>query len=721
MKMNQNLWQKTGSYLLFACNIFVLFLLVAGSRVIVPSWLQVAGRMHPLLLHFPIVLMIISTLLVFIRLREPAANKWKEQLTGILLLAGALSAAVTVIMGLFLYREEGYAANGALFWHKWGGILVLWAASACYWLSGSHRRWLLKSGAVVATALLLVTGHLGADITHGDNFVLAPVMPASHAPEVPLEKALVYEHVIRPILQEKCMSCHNAGKAKGGLSMEQPDKLLAGGRSGKLLIAGNPVASLLMIRIHLAAEDKKHMPPVGKPQLTDEETALLYHWIKGGADMKKMVAALPAHDSLRLLASARLQPSEAKEPVYDFSPADEKLVQQLSNNYRVLYPIAMHAAPLVANWYNKDKFNITSVRELLPVKEQLIEMHLQKMPVADADLEVLSQFHQLRVLNLSFTNITGKTLSALAKLPHLQSLSLSGTPVSLSHLAVLKTAPALKELYVWNTSLSESDLQQAQKSFSHVTLVKGFISDNKEQLKLSQPVLLNTTAVFRSSMQLLLKHSIKGVEIRYTTDGSIPDSIHSPVFKDSLLLTGNTTIRAIACKQGWNASDPVQFSFSKTTYTPDSVVLLNQPDGAYAGNGPKTLTDEQKGGMDYNNGKWLGYSKKALEAELVFLRTVPVKSVSINTFRNIGAHIFPPQKIEVWGGPDKQHLRLLKRMVPEQGKKDDPNAAITFDCSFAPVQVSCMKIVLTPVASLPPWHPGKGNHGWVFVDEVMFN
>ena len=35
-----------------------------------------------------------------------------------------------------------------------------------------------------------------------------------------------------------------------------------------------------MQRIHLPEEEKEHMPPDGKPQLTDEESAILYEWIK---------------------------------------------------------------------------------------------------------------------------------------------------------------------------------------------------------------------------------------------------------------------------------------------------------------------------------------------------------------------------------------------------------------------------------------------------------
>lgn len=717
MTWNRIRWQYAGSQLLFAANIFALVLFIAGSSAIIPAWLQVVGRMHPLVLHFPIVLLLLGSLLLFVQLREPEANRWKTQFTAWLLLAAALSTAVTVIMGLLLAREEGYA-DGNIQWHKWGGMAVLWTASSLYWLREASRPWLPKTGALVTAVLLLVTGHWGADITHGNNFVLAPVTP--HNTPVPLEKALVYEHLVKPVLEEKCMSCHNAGKTKGGLSMELPQQLLAGGKSGKLFIPGNPAISLMMQRLHLPVDDKKHMPPAGKPPLTEEEVALLYYWIKGGADFKTQVASLPARDSLRLLAAARLQPAAAKEPVYDFSPADDKLVQQLNNNYRVVYPVALHAAPLVANWYNKDKFNIASVKELQPVKEQLTEMHLQKMPVQDADLEVLAQFKQLRVLNLSFTNITGQTLATLAKLPHLQSLSVSGTPVTLQQLTTLKAVPALQTLYVWNTGLSHADIQQAQKILRQVTVVEGFTNDKGEQLKLNQPTILNTAAVFRSSIQLKLQHPVKGVEIRYTLDGSAPDSLHSPVFKDSLLITGNTTVRAIACKQGWYASDPVQLQLVKTTYIPDSVTLVNQPEGSYLASGGSTLTDGQKGGTDYNNGKWLGYTKNVLEAVVRFPQPVPLKSVSIGMLRNVGSYIFPPRQVEIWGGVHPQQLKLLKKISPPAGKKDDPVAAMDIDCTFPLTQASYIKIIMTP-AILPSWHPGKGKHAWVFTDELLFN
>jgi uncharacterized membrane protein len=37
-----------------------------------------------------------------------------------------------------------------------------------------------------------------------------------------------------------------------------------------------------MHRVHLPVEDKKHMPPIGKPQLTETEIQILAAWIKKG-------------------------------------------------------------------------------------------------------------------------------------------------------------------------------------------------------------------------------------------------------------------------------------------------------------------------------------------------------------------------------------------------------------------------------------------------------
>ena len=46
--------------IIFAGNCLLLFLLAAEKYIVVPAWLQVIGRMHPLVLHFPVVLLLLN-------------------------------------------------------------------------------------------------------------------------------------------------------------------------------------------------------------------------------------------------------------------------------------------------------------------------------------------------------------------------------------------------------------------------------------------------------------------------------------------------------------------------------------------------------------------------------------------------------------------------------------------------------------------------------------
>ncbi len=86
----------------------------------------------------------------------------------------------------------------------------------------------------------------------------------------------------RPVLAEKCFSCHShaANKSKGGLVLDSREAMLHGGDSGPAVVPGEPEKSLLIKAVNYADENLQ-MPPKGK--LSDTEIAALTDWIKGGA------------------------------------------------------------------------------------------------------------------------------------------------------------------------------------------------------------------------------------------------------------------------------------------------------------------------------------------------------------------------------------------------------------------------------------------------------
>ena len=99
------------------------------------------------------------------------------------------------------------------------------------------------------------------------------------------DSKLVFQHVILPVLEAKCNKCHNEDKSKGDLRMDTHELLLKGGEGepGKTVIPGKADESLAITRVKLPLDDDDHMPPEGKEQMKDEETALLHWWIQEGA------------------------------------------------------------------------------------------------------------------------------------------------------------------------------------------------------------------------------------------------------------------------------------------------------------------------------------------------------------------------------------------------------------------------------------------------------
>ncbi|MDQ2863211.1 MAG: chitobiase/beta-hexosaminidase C-terminal domain-containing protein, partial [Bacteroidota bacterium] len=256
--------------------------------------------------------------------------------------------------------------------------------------------------------------------------------------------------------------------------------------------------------------------------------------------------------------------------------------------------------------------------------------------------------------------------------------------------------------------------------FKATAIETGFRGDTVV-IKLNVPIIQNDEQVITKPEPLLMKHYIKGVAIRYTTDGTDPDSLHSPVYKGDVMIDKKETVRAKAFKPGWISSDVVEKIFYKAGVLPDSVELINQPDPQYKGQGASTLDDGKLGSLNYRDGMWLGYRVEPLEALFYFNNEAKVSSVTISSVVDINGYLMPPQEIEVWGGNNKTSLRLLKRFQPKQPSKVKPTYLTSYDVIFPPSEIKVLKLVLKPVSKLPAWHRGKAEKGWIFTDEVFLN
>ena len=720
---------------LIVLNVFALFLLLFSKYIVLPFWMQPLGRMHPALLHFPIVVLILG---VILGLRRFTGNQ--EENTSFdgfarnLLLVGALLAGTTVIMGLFLSKEEGYAGE-ALAWHKWSGAAIFFLSSGMYWIN--DKPWFKKgfawSSGIGLIGVILFTGHFGGVLSHGENFIMQPILSNIKKPLVPIEKAIVYDDIIHPIFAAKCASCHNLQKQKGELSFADSFSIKKGGKTGQLFVAGNPEISLLLERVHLPLDDEKHMPPSSKPQLSPDEINLLGWWIKNQASFTQKVMDLSPIDPLRLLASKMLKGPDAVEDKYDFSAADEKIIAKLNADYRVILPVAKESPGLDVRIYNKDLYKIQQVEELGEIKNQVVSLSLAKLPVKNEDLNKISMFENLRKLDINFTEVTTSGLAALSSLKYLHTLCLSGTKIaSAGFKDVISQFKNLETVTLWSTSLSAQEITQLQKTFKNINFVQGFVIDETAKLKLNPPQVKNKSLVFSDSIGVALFHPINGTEIRYTIDGTEPDSISSPVFNNHTFISKTTNVKAKVYKQGWYSSDAVEFSFLKNTFVPDSTTLLSQLNSRHLAEGANTFFNKKLGVIGANNPAWANYWAAVRDNDLIleclFKSPITLSSFGMHIMVEEVTGIYPPKTVEIWGGDNSKNMRLITKISPKQPEKEEKVSLKFVEGVFTPRKVSYLKIVAKPTVNTTANakekdknKKKKNNNYFILVDEMFLN
>jgi uncharacterized membrane protein len=136
--------------------------------------MALVGRLHPLLVHFPIALVITAALAEFVSLvtRRP---RWHGVAVANLQV-GAAFAAASAGAGWLLASSSIVEASAALEWHRWAGVLAavaaLTAASASAGGGGRLAHRLAYRVALgVAAVLVAAAGHLGAMLVWGAGFL----------------------------------------------------------------------------------------------------------------------------------------------------------------------------------------------------------------------------------------------------------------------------------------------------------------------------------------------------------------------------------------------------------------------------------------------------------------------------------------------------------------------------------------------------------------------
>lgn len=678
------------------------------------------GNFHPVLVHMPIGILMFAFLLEIYQRVKPSENLGTS--IKFALGIGVLCAFAAIGTGLFL-EEHGAYDEDFLFLHKWMAIALTVVSIIIFFAKNTKQTVLTKLYFplfIAVNIMLVLAGHWGGSMTHGADFLTKPI--ASNTSDITnVDEALVYHDVIKPILDAKCVSCHNDKKAEGNLLMTSRANLLAGGDTGNPLDSvadfGKP---LLAHRVALPLEDEEYMPPKGKVQLTSNEIALLNWWLENKNCFECKTADLDRSKKIQgYLNELESDTSTRGLLAKSLEPAPTEWVSNLNASGITIYPLKEESPLYIVHLTNRKDLTEAAFELLDDYSEHIVELSLANSNFSDTLFSVSSDFENLTKLQLQNTAITDTGFEAIGKLENLESLNLYGTAVTDKALGTLKDLPKLTDLYLWKTDISKETIDVYANANPN-TVIHSIDMDIFGATELLPPTIVADNFFIKDEVEVEISYPFDDTAIYYTLDGSEPDST-STRYSEPIRITNTTNLKAVTAKAGWGLSEVAMASFKKSTIAYNNVALNKVPAERYTGAGAKMLGDLERGSINFVDGKWLGYEGSHFNATFELDTTQEISSVSVGALSAPSNWIFFPTGFNISVSQDGKNFTTLHKETIGQPKPDSTVKLRFFDAEFAKTRAKYVRVEVRSVLKNPDWHQSPGGNSWLFVDEIVIN
>jgi uncharacterized membrane protein/mono/diheme cytochrome c family protein len=474
-----------------------------------PDLPRAAGRLHPLVVHFPIALALVAV----------AAEWWRgvrriegmSPLTMPLLWIAAVSAIAATSTGwLNAAHEHDGSTDPTLDRHRWIGTattvallgMAWWGRSLCAALVHPTAEAFARLGAFRWMAAVLavavgVTGHLGGELVYGKGYVAKALFPPAAKPTEPPTEAPAAEPAaltpselhfierVQPLLEAHCIECHGSRRQRGGLRMDSREALFEGEEYEWAVIPGKSAESEVLKRVVLGRDDPDAMPPEG-PGLSQEEIEALRKWIDEGAVWPEAGAPAGGAASGVAASAAESATRTGGGGSTDAVPADvrakaDAAARTLAARGVLVQPLALESAYLDVNASRAaPPLGAADAPLLADLAPLVVNLNLSQTALGDDGLAAIGPMPLLERLRLDGTAIGDGGLAALGTLPKLESVNLVGTAVTPASVAWLRAQPALRRVYVWRTGLDTPEAIAALREGGSIDPIGG-------DLPLAQP------------------------------------------------------------------------------------------------------------------------------------------------------------------------------------------------------------------------------------------
>ncbi len=241
----------------------------------------------------------------------------------------------------------------------------------------------------------------------------------------------------------------------------------------------------------------------------------------------------------------------------------------------------------------------------------------------------------------------------------------------------------------------------------------------QDTFQLAPPLLKYGSIFFSGKTNLAIKFAQSETAVHYTLNGKEPTD-KDPVYKKPIGISNNfTTVKAKAFGKYFRPSATVAVTFINDG-KPIQSVIQTTPNAKYPGNGANTLVDYKGGIAQSSSNTWMGYNCDTVSVQLNFLKPQQVHKVLLDFLQNESGWIFLPEKIDVsW--LDKSSNSFQKFGTLEiNSDTETPGSQCVYKIVETKDKFSTNVILIQMLVkkNMPAWHANKGEHAWMFIDEI---
>jgi len=442
----------------------------ADAAGLVENLPRLLGRLHPVLVHFPIALLIAAVLFEVVAIVVKRERSRPSAAGLACVVVGTLGAGVAAWAGWINADLEPHGRGVAdqLFVHRWLGITAASLAGvallgALFGATGKARGMtaLYRVALVLAAGAVGAAGHWGGSIVYGEGYLTEVLFPKPAPPEPDIETQLAeleaagttltvdFATQIAPIFADHCVKCHGPEKHKGDLRLDARRYVFDDrDADAQVILPGDAFNSELHFRVTRPRDDEDAMPPEGKGDpLSPEQVALVETWINEGAVWSDVPIVAPVTVAAGTTANTEQPDARPAEPAAAFVALRERGAVAL--RISASEPWAEVRFDLLGAGVADADLSL-----LEPLKPTLASLNLAGTGVSDAGVAALGEYPRLARLNLGRTAVTDDGVASLTSLRELHYLNLYATGVTDRGLVSAASLPALESLYLWGTRVS---------------------------------------------------------------------------------------------------------------------------------------------------------------------------------------------------------------------------------------------------------------------------